>query len=165
MKLIIPIEPKAQMRTEPSVIRLADGTYRGGTHKKAKQRSREETLKAFLALHQPETPFEGPLLFGLKAYLPMPKMSREKTAQALAGVLRPTTKPDLDNLIKQIKDCLSQMRYWGDDKQVVGYLPHTGKYYSDQPRWEIEIVEFQPPKIETISHIRGQLVCTLPGLV
>ena len=25
---------------------------------------------------------------------------------------------------------------------IPGYLPHTGKYYSDRPRWEIEIVPF-----------------------
>jgi Holliday junction resolvase RusA-like endonuclease len=49
------------------------------------------------------------------------------------------TKPDLDNLLKQIKDCLTQMQFWTDDKLVVGYLPGVGKYYSDRPRWEIEI--------------------------
>lgn len=139
VKLIIPVSPTGQMRARHTVR----GSF-ATTYKAPEQRSREETIKAFLAKHQPERPLDGPLLLGVKAYMPMPKMSREKTAQALAGALRPTTKPDLDNLVKQIKDCLTQMRYWQDDKLVVGYLPHTGKYYSDQPRWEIEIVEFAP---------------------
>jgi len=29
--------------------------------------------------------------------------------------------------------------FWQDDKQVVEYLPGTGKYYGDPARWEIEI--------------------------
>ncbi len=68
-------------------------------------------------------------------------------------ILRPTVifgernRGNVYNLLKQIKDCLTDMRFWGDDKQVVGYLPHTGKYYSDRPRWEVEIVPFNPPPL------------------
>ena len=38
---------------------------------------------------------------------------------------------------------VSQMRYWTDDAMVVEYLPGTGKYYSDSPRWEIEILPME----------------------
>lgn len=139
MKFIIPIPPTAQMRARHAVRGNFSTTY-----KAPEQRSREETLKAFLARHQPATPFTGQLLLGVRAYLPIPGSKPQKwKAEALSGVIRPTTKPDLDNLVKQIKDCLSQCHFWTDDKLVVGYLPDTGKYYSDRPRWEIEIMEWE----------------------
>ena len=82
----------------------------------------------------------GPVFLGVRAYLPIPSSKPKKwKASALAGEIRPTIKPDLDNLLKHLKDCLTTMRFWEDDRQVVEYLPGTGKYYSDSPRWEIEI--------------------------
>lgn len=141
MKFTIPIVPKAQMRARHATVNGFSQTY-----KDPKQEQQEQALMAMLQPHVPSMPLQGQILLGVKAYLPMPT-SKPKgwKAEALAGLVRPTTKPDLDNLLKHVKDCLTMLRFWGDDKQVVGYLPHTGKYYSDRPRWEIEIVEFCPP--------------------
>lgn len=136
MKFVIHAVPKAQMRARHAVINGVSRTY-----KAPKQAREEEALMALLVRHQPVEPLSGPLLLGVKAYLPIPA-SKPKAwkAAALCGAVRPTTKPDLDNLLKHVKDCLSMLRFWGDDRQVVGYLPHTGKWYSDSPRWEIEIM-------------------------
>lgn len=137
MQITINVIPTAQMRARHSARGGFSRTYKAG-----KQVDNEETIKALLAKYQPETPLNGPLLLGVKAYMPIPKsFSKVKTAAALSGELRPTTKPDLDNLLKNIKDCLTAMRFWDDDKLVVGYLPETGKYYADKPRWEIEIIQ------------------------
>ena len=134
--LVIPLEPTGQMRARASV--------RGGhafMHKGKKQASRENAIMAHVANNLPAARFEGPLLLGVRAYLPLPKSKPKKwLADARAGLIRPTVKPDLDNLIKQIKDCLTQMGVWEDDKNVVEYLPGTGKFYSTEPRWEIEVV-------------------------
>jgi Holliday junction resolvase len=139
MKLTIHIIPTAQMRARHGVVNGFSRTY-----KDPKQAQREAGLMALLSPHQPDMPLEGPLLLGVRAYMPIPgSKSKKFKAEAAAGVIRPTTKPDLDNLIKFAKDCLTMMRFWGDDKQVVGYLPQTGKYYSDNPRWELEIIEFK----------------------
>lgn len=139
IRLIIPIIPTAQMRARHSV---RNGF--GVTYKAQAQRSREEDIKAFLAQNQPETPLSGPLLLGVKAYMPIPKsFSKGKRLAAEHNMIRPTTKPDLDNLLKNVKDCLTAMRFWDDDKLVVGYLPETGKFYSNRPRWEIEIRELE----------------------
>ena len=140
MKIIIPIIPTAQMRARHGT---AGGFSR--TYKHEKQEARENVLMALLAKFQPAEPMQGEIMLGVKAYLPIPT-SKPKgwKAAAASGQVRPTTKPDLDNIIKNIKDCLSMMRFWHDDKQVVGYLPGTGKYYSDSPRWEVEI---EPRKI------------------
>ena len=145
MKFIIPIEPTAQMRARHAVR----GSY-ATTYKAPEQRQREDTLNAFLARHQPATPLPGPLFLGVRAYLAAPKTKPKWFTGSTAeyrlfvqrDVILPPVKPDLDNLVKQIKDCMTQCRYWGDDKQVVGFLPGTGKFYSDRPRWEIEIVPY-----------------------
>lgn len=135
MKIIIPIIPTAQMRARHGVVNGFSRTY-----KDKMQAQRESVLMALLAKFQPAEPMQGELLLGVKAYLPIPASRPKKWREAAAsGDVRPTTKPDLDNLLKHVKDCLSMMRFWGDDKQVVGYLPGTGKYYSESPRWEVEI--------------------------
>ncbi|MFJ5766502.1 RusA family crossover junction endodeoxyribonuclease [Lysinibacillus sp. NPDC093210] len=52
------------------------------------------------------------------------------------GELRPTTKPDIDNLAKVIKDCLSK-DIWYDGSQVMELF--VRKWYSDIPRVEVTI--------------------------
>ncbi|WP_319764475.1 RusA family crossover junction endodeoxyribonuclease [Maridesulfovibrio sp.] len=140
LKFTIPITPVAQKRARHAVRGKHACAYK---HKD--QRSAEQVLNTFLKDFQPTQPLTGPLVLGVRAFLPIPKSKPKKfKAAAQAGEIRPIVKPDMDNVLKHIKDCMSQMRYWGDDKQVVEYLPGTGKYYSDQPRWEIELRPWVP---------------------
>ena len=44
--------------------------------------------------------------------------SKKKRTEALSGVLRPTSKPDLDNVAKALLDAMNGICYL-DDKQVV----------------------------------------------
>lgn len=136
IKLTIPIIPVGQMRARHTTFGGFSKTY-----KDKKQESREACLNAFLAQNAPAMPMEGELVLRVRCYMPMPKMTKAKTAAALSGEIRPTTKPDLDNLVKHLKDCLTQMRFWGDDKQVVELV--ASKWYSDRPRWEVEILEWR----------------------
>lgn len=53
--------------------------------------------------------------------------SKKKQAAALADDIRPTTKPDCDNIIKIVLDALNGVAYY-DDKQVVSVV--CKKYYS-----------------------------------
>lgn len=64
------------------------------------------------------------------------KYSKKKELLQFKDELRPTTKPDLDNLAKGIKDGLTGV-IWKDDSQIVSLYLH--KYYCDQPRAEIKI--------------------------
>ncbi|UQZ90863.1 hypothetical protein C4J81_17260 [Deltaproteobacteria bacterium Smac51] len=143
MKIIVPIIPKAQMRAR-------HGRTRGGfsvTFKAQAQREAEAHLIGLLERHRPDSPFLGAVNLGVRAYLPIPaSWPKKKRKGAAGGQTRPTSKPDLDNLIKNIKDCLTALNFWQDDRQVVEYLPGTGKYYDDGngPRWEIEIKNAQP---------------------
>lgn len=56
-------------------------------------------------------------------------MQREETPH--------TKKPDLDNLEKQLLDCMTRMRFWEDDRQV--YMVAKKKIYSPSPRWEVTV--------------------------
>jgi Holliday junction resolvase RusA-like endonuclease len=62
--------------------------------------------------------------------------SKKKRAAALAGQIRPTTKPDIDNVEKAIFDGLNGVT-WKDDVQVVDV--RKGKRYSDTPGVWVEI--------------------------
>jgi Holliday junction resolvase RusA-like endonuclease len=62
--------------------------------------------------------------------------SKKKTAAALAGELRPASKPDLDNLEKAVTDALNQVVYY-DDSLIVEKT--SRKVYGARPRAEITL--------------------------
>jgi Holliday junction resolvase RusA-like endonuclease len=139
VKFTIILEPKGQKRARGRAFLVGGKAIAGKPHKDNEQLLEEEKLLTLMYAYRPPAPLQGPLLLGVKAYLPIPKSKSKKwQAAALAGEIRPTTKPDLDNCIKNLKDVCKGV-FWLDDKQVVEYLPGTGKYYGDPARWEIEI--------------------------
>jgi Holliday junction resolvase RusA-like endonuclease len=73
----------------------------------------------------------------IKCYLPMLE-GFSKTDKYLAekGIIRPITKPDVDNLEKTYLDALNNY-IWDDDGQIID--GRTRKYYSVHPRVEIKI--------------------------
>lgn len=73
----------------------------------------------------------------IKSYQSIPKsISNKKREEMLSNVLKPTKKPDIDNICKSILDGLNKVAY-RDDSQIVEL--HCSKYYSDNPRVEVEI--------------------------
>lgn len=60
-------------------------------------------------------PLEGPLSLTIEFYLPRPKNKIWKT-KAMPAYLH-TGKPDIDNLVKSVKDALTGLA-WRDDSQV-----------------------------------------------
>lgn len=67
----------------------------------------------------------------IEAYFSIPKStSKKKTAQMLDKYIRPTKKPDADNIIKIIADSLNGIAYY-DDSQIVSCK--CDKYYGSQP--------------------------------
>jgi Holliday junction resolvase RusA-like endonuclease len=60
-------------------------------------------------------PIEGPVAISVFFGMPVPASASRKKRQAmLGGAIRPDKKPDLDNLIKFVKDCLTKI-VWRDD--------------------------------------------------
>lgn len=62
--------------------------------------------------------------------------SKKKRAAMLAGEIRPTKKPDADNILKVVADSLNNVAY-RDDAQIVD--TQLRKFFSDQPRVEVII--------------------------
>lgn len=82
---------------------------------------------------------EKPLEISIKAFYQVPQaFSKAKIKQALQGEIRPTTKPDTDNIIKVVLDALNGVAYY-DDKYVV--CVGCEKWYDISGRLEIELTE------------------------
>ena len=80
-----------------------------------------------------------PLLMCVKAYYSIPKSTSKKNRQLMLDKkIRPTKKPDWDNIGKIVADSLNGVAY-RDDAQVVDAF--VRKYYSETPRVEITITD------------------------
>ena len=89
-------------------------------------------------------PIEGPVCVVVDMRCQVPaSWSKKKQAQALAGLIRPVSKPDQDNVLKALFDGLNGVA-WKDDVQVVEIL--SRKRYAETPGLsaEIEPIEDAP---------------------
>ena len=106
----------------------------------AKSRDYKQYVRLVAAQDAPDAPVTGAVVLSLKIYRAVPKsMSKKKREAALAGQLRPTTKPDVSNVLKGVEDALKGLWYV-DDSQIVGY-GELGKWYSERPRIEVAMRE------------------------
>ncbi len=78
----------------------------------------------------------------IKAYYAIPKSaSQKKRREMKIGEIRPTKKPDADNVLKAVADSLNNIAY-KDDSQLVE--ARVMKFYSYNPRLEVTIQNVQP---------------------
>lgn len=125
-------EPTAQGR--PKFARIGNGVR---AYDPAKSRDYKQSVRAAALEVKPDVLLEGALSLVVMAYRTVPKsFSKKKAAQAIAQEIQPTTRPDLDNIIKGIKDALKGV-IWRDDSQVVNIS--AAKWYSDTPRVEVSV--------------------------
>lgn len=83
-------------------------------------------------------PDSDPLDMRVLAYYSIPaSASKKKQQQMEAGIIRPTKKPDWDNIGKVVADSLNKIAY-KDDAQVVD--AQVRKFYSTKPRIEVIIL-------------------------
>lgn len=82
-------------------------------------------------------PDDAMLDMRILAYYSIPKSaSKKKRMMMLEGKIRPTKKPDMDNVMKVVADSLNQVAY-KDDTQIVD--AQCRKFYSEEPRIEVII--------------------------
>ena len=125
-------EPVAQGRPRATTI---NGRVKMYDPKKSSEY--KNYIRLVASQHAPKELLDGPLQLDVKIYKPTLKsFSKKKKEMAEQGVLRPTTKPDVDNYVKAIKDALKNV-IWKDDSQVVDL--QVSKYYSEKPRIEVKI--------------------------
>ncbi|MBK5492202.1 RusA family crossover junction endodeoxyribonuclease [Bacillus sp. TH13] len=136
IQFTIMTEPVAQGRPRASAVH---GKVRMYDPKKSRDFKRY--VSAIAAKFAPASLLEGPLQLEVKVYKPSLKsFSKKKTLAAEEGLLRPTTKPDVDNYVKGVKDALNKV-IWNDDSQVVDLK--VSKWYSEKPRVEVFIKEIK----------------------
>ncbi len=127
VKLIIPGEPVAKAR--PRVTRY--GTY---TPEKTVN---YETLIRELYIVGNHPKLEGPLRMDIVAYFKIPKSaSKVKRQGMIDGLIRPTKRPDIDNIYKAFADGLEGVAYDNDSQIVTGMIQ---KWYAEDPRVEVMI--------------------------
>ena len=80
---------------------------------------------------------ETPLAIVLTVYQQIPKsVSKKKKQEMLDGKIRPTKKPDIDNILKSVLDSLNQVAFH-DDTQIVSV--EVVKWYDETPRMVVKI--------------------------
>lgn len=95
-------------------------------------------LMWLLMPHRPQKPLNGALKCEIDIYYSWRKSETKKNIQK--GIMPVIVKPDLDNWNKQFSDVLTRLSFWNDDAQV--YDLHLRKFYSNKPRIEVKIEEF-----------------------
>ena len=92
--------------------------------------------------YAPEAPLDGALQLITKWIWPM-----DQERQEMLSVVDPdrfawkTTKPDTDNLIKLLKDCMTRTGFWKDDAQVASEV--TEKFLAHRPGIYVKIIRLQ----------------------
>jgi Holliday junction resolvase RusA-like endonuclease len=135
-RITFEIDGDVQAQQRPKFSRFGKGVS-------VRDPQESKDYKSFVRLvaseHALDELITDPIVLHIDVYRKMPKAimnSKKKYQQVLDGALRPTTKPDIDNLVKGIKDGLSKV-IWHDDSQVIELVAR--KFYSDKPKAVVTI--------------------------
>ena len=134
-RYIFNITPQAQAR--PRATRMGKGIRLYDPKKTA------DFKKQLRLLAQAEhvEPLQDALSVEIWFYRAVQKsISKKEHIRRTTGCVRPIKKPDIDNLCKATLDSFNGI-LWKDDSQIVDLNLH--KYYSDNPRIEIELEELK----------------------
>jgi Holliday junction resolvase RusA-like endonuclease len=139
IRIVVPGLPKSKLRARHRVVTTKTGRTFVSTYTPAETRTEEGVIRMAAAdAMDGRAPLLGPLDLRFAIFVQVPRSwSNKKRQDALAGLIRPTVKPDWDNGGK-LCDSLNGI-VWQDDSQVTD--AHVWKRYSDQPRVVIEVRE------------------------
>lgn len=127
----VPGEPKAKARPRMTTTGMA---Y---TPKKTVEY--ENWVKQCYLIEQKGKKLEGQIKAEIAAYFTIPKSTSKKKRKEMTNYLiRPTKKPDSDNVAKVILDSLNGLAY-DDDKQIIDL--RIMKFYGEDPRVEVTLNE------------------------
>ena len=131
MTLTIPGNPIAKKR--PRFVRRGQfvGTYNC-------QETEEGKFKWEMAARTTHfTAIETAIRLTCRFFMPIPaSISKKKRAEYVGCAVPHTKKPDLDNLVKFVKDCANGV-LWRDDSQVIALT--ASKAYHTHPATEITV--------------------------
>lgn len=135
----IPGPPQGKAR--PRVVRAKNGASLTYTPDKTVAYEELVRLRFESTAQGFRFPDDAQLAIQITAYYPVPKSkSKRICADMIAGAIRPTKKPDCDNIVKIICDALNELAY-KDDSQIV--TTQIAKYYAEAPRTFVKIMVVQ----------------------
>lgn len=130
--------PIAQPRQRTTIRRTKDGRVYTGNYTPAKHPVQQFKSDVRMAVQRElAAPLDGPVELRVMFMLPRPKRMVWKRREMPRACH--TARPDLDNLVKAVKDALNGIA-WRDDSQVMSLS--AGKCYAsghEHPGVEIEI--------------------------
>lgn len=102
----------------------------------------KDTKAMYLALlyeKKPPNPFDVPISVEYKFYFPY-NSTVKKSIQKQRLIIPKTTKPDWDNIPKQIQDVMTRLQFWTDDALI--YKGTCSKWFAPHGKITIEIIPF-----------------------
>ena len=160
VKITVPGPPKAWERAGHRIVTARSGRQFVSSYTPAQTRHEQSFIRALACTAMGDRPlFSGPIDLQVVAYMGVPaSWSNKKRAAALSDQIRPTSKPDFDNLAKSLCDAVKGI-VWVDDFQVTD--PHgPWKRYSDHPRLVIEFaLSPGPPDTTGCRKVRASVAC------
>lgn len=103
----------------------------GQVYMKTEAVAARKTLMAHLAEHRPEEPFKGPVKVEIGWCYQNPNKKNGEWHES---------KPDLDNLEKDLLDCMTKLKFYEDDKHIV-HKTSWKRWVTDIPGIFIKIQE------------------------
>jgi Holliday junction resolvase RusA-like endonuclease len=133
-RFMVPGEPVGKGR--PRVVRRGGFTQ---TYTPEKTASYENLVKLEFQRQGGRMLKDGPVFLSIQAWYGIPKSASKRKREAMmGGLIRPTRKPDCDNVAKIIADALNGLA-WRDDSQVVSL--HVSKQYAEEPMVSVMMEE------------------------
>ena len=124
--IMIPGDAVPQGR--PRVVRIGGRTI---AYDPPKSKAYKALVRGYASQSAPKEPLDGAVTLYVQIYRSVPKSwSKKKREAAIAGVIQPTTKPDVSNVVKGIEDALNGIWY-KDDSQIVH--EYSMKQYAREP--------------------------------
>ena len=138
VSILLPGDPRGKGRPRFRIVRPKVGAPFASVYTDAETLAYEQGLaQVGAAAWSNRPPLDEALTCFVEAFMPIPaSWSRRKQAQAVAGEIFPTGKPDGDNIAKCVGDALNKI-LWVDDSQIIMW--QVLKLYSDFPRLRVSV--------------------------
>ena len=116
-------------------------TYSGSVYTPTRTKDYESLVMQYFLLKYPRyKPFEGRVQVEINALFEVPKSTKKADKELmLSNQIHPTRKPDIDNMVKIIRDAMNGIAF-KDDIQITKL--NVEKTYSTQEKVQIKISQY-----------------------
>lgn len=137
IKIVVPGIPKGLARNRHRIVRKKDGTQFVANYLPSDSAHSQSTIRAFASQAMAgRPPLDGPIDLRVVAFMPIPaSWSKKMQAAACADKVRPTGRPDADNVLKGVCDAIQEICVRND---TLFTETSIWKRFGIQPRLVIE---------------------------